>query len=155
MKRFRLASCRPGRVLLIASLMFSTLVTSVVGQAMVLHQHGERRAHLHVLGCGDPLSAAAWSSRFGHTKRPQFKLQSASQRVRILAIVTTGSVFLSKPRSTEIDASSLISHHNCSSVLTSELQCPQAFDRPAFFSLSEVDRTASSVIILRTHTLLI
>jgi len=155
MKMYRIASCRLGRVLLVSALMSSTLVTSAVGEALVLHQHGDRHAHLHVLGCGDFLSTAASSSRFGHSPCPKLALQSAFQAVRILAIVKTGSVFVSMPRTTGIDEAGIVSPQNCPLVSIAEPQVPPAVDPPAFLCLTRVDRTATAVILLLNHALLL
>jgi hypothetical protein len=155
MKMFRLVCCRLGRVLLVSALMSSTLVKSAVGEALVLHQHGVRRAHLHVLGYGDLLSTAAWSSRFGHSPCPKLALQTASQRVRILAIVTTGSIFLSAPRGAGIDETGVVSFQNCPPFSIAGPQEPPGVDSSAFLCSACSGRTASAVILLRNHTLLI
>jgi hypothetical protein len=155
MKMFRLASCRLGRVLLVSALMSSTLVTSAVGEAMVLHQHGARRAHLHVLGRGDLLSTAASSSRFGHSPCSKLALQSASQGVRIFAIVRTGSVFVLTPRSTSIDAASLFSPHNCPPVSIAGPQEAPTIDSPVLLCCASSGRIPFVVILLQSHNLLI
>ncbi len=155
MKVFRLTCCRLARVFLVSALMSSTLVTSAVGEALVLHQHGARHAHLHVLGYGDLLSNAAESSRFGHCSRPEPALRSASQRVRPLAIVTTGSVFVSTPRSTGIDEAGLVSPHHGPPVSMAASQGPQAVDSLVLLYPARAIRGASADILLRNHTLLL
>jgi len=154
MKVFRLACCRLGRILLVSALMLSVLVSSAVGETVVLHQHGARRAHLHVLGSGDLLSAAAWSSRFGHIPNPRFALQSAPQRVRILAIVKIGSVFLSTPPGAGMDETGLISSQNCPPFSIAGLQDLPAVDTSTYLCPA-VGRTASAVLLQRNHALLI
>lgn len=155
MKMFRLACCRPGRVLLVSALMSSTLITSAVGEAFVLHRHGVRRAHLHMLGYGDLLTTAASSSRFGHSQCPKLALQSASQGVQTLAIVTTGSVFVSTPSSTGIDETGLVSPQNCPLFAIAGPQDPPAVNSPASLCPAQFRRTSTAVILLRNHTLLL
>lgn len=155
MKAVRLACCRLGRVWLVSALMLP-VVRSMAGEALVLHEHGARRAHLHVLGSGDLLSAAAWSSRFGHCPDPTPTLQSVSQGVRVLAIVATGSAFVSTSRSTSIGVAGLASNHSCPLVWITPPQQISAIESPAFHHpVARVGRSATAVILLRNHTLLV
>ena len=155
MKVFRTTYCRPGRALLVSALMFTTLVKSTVGAAMVLHQHGVSRAHLHVLGYADILSKAPFSSRFGHSSRCDSAFQSASQRVRIFTIVTTGSVFVSAPRSTSMDTTGPISPHNYPPESIASSQEEQAVDFSGILRLFQFGRDTAAELLLRNHTLLI
>jgi hypothetical protein len=155
MKMYRIASCRLGRALLVSALMSSTLVKSAVGEAFVLHQHGASRAHLHIMGYGDLLSTAASSSRFGHSACPKLALSSASQGVLTLAIVTTGSVFVSTPRGAGIDETGLVSPQSFPLFTIAEPQDPPVDNSPAFLCPAQFCRTASAVILLQNHTLLL
>jgi len=156
MKVFRLSCCRLGRLLLVSALMSSTLVKSAVGEALVLHQHGDHYAHLHVVGYGDLLANAASSSKFGHCSCHGSSLRSASQRVRILAIVATGSVFVLTPRGTGIVAAALVSSENCPLVAIALPQEVPALDIPTLLGPVTLGRTASTnFILLRKHTLLL
>ena len=155
MQVFRSSCCRLGRILLVAALICSVVASSTVGEALVLHQHGVRRAHFHLLGHSDLLSNAAESPTFGHASRPESAVQFAPQRVRTFAIVSTGSVFVSTSRCASIDEARLVSPHSCP--LVSIVRMPEA---PAIVStalrcLVWVGRTASAVLLLRNHTLLI
>ncbi len=154
MKVFRSPCSRLGRVLLVSALMPSVLVKSAVGDVLVLHQHGLRRAHLHVLGSGDFLSAAA-SSRFGHSPLTQPLLQSASQNVRVLAVVAIGSVFVFGPHGSGIAEVGLLSLQNGPLVLSTGLQEAPIINSPQFSLPAQFGRTASAVLLLRNHTLLL
>jgi len=155
MKVVRHACHRLGRILLVSAMMSSTLAKSAVGEALVLHEHGVLRAHLHVLGFGDLFSNVAKSSWFGHCPSPKPALQSASPRVRILAIVTTGSVFVSTPRSAGNDAAGADSLSSCPLVSIAGSQGAPTLDSPAFLCPARLGRTACTVILLRNHTLLL
>ncbi len=155
MKSFRFTCFKLGRVLLISALMSSSLVTSAVGEALVLHRHGVGRAHLHVLGSGDLLSEAAVSSKFGHCLRSVSALRSASQRVRTLAIVATGSVFVSTPRDAGVDEAGQPSHRNLPPFSVAEPQHAATVDLSTFRFPVRMGRTASAIILLRNHTLLL
>ena len=155
MKVFRSTSRRFDRALLVSALLLSTPVKGAMGVALVLHQHGIRRAHLHVLGYGDLVSAAASSTRFGHSPCPKPSLQSASMGVRILAVVTTGSVFVSTARGAGIDEAGLEFCQNCPLISIAEPQAPPGADSLAYLFSACSGRTASAVILLRNHTLLI
>ncbi len=155
MKFFHATCCRLGRLLLVLALLSTALISGAVGDAIVLHQHGVRRAHLHVLAYGDLRSNAAWSSRFGHGSRPDLALQSCSQGVRILAIVTIGSVFVATPRGAGIDEAGPVSPLNCPLVAIAEPQEPSSVNFSSILCAACVGRTASAVILLRNHTLLL
>ena len=155
MNVFRLTSFRLDRVLLVFALIPSVLVKSTVGEALVLHQQGVGRAHLHFMGSGDVLSAAAGSSRFGHTPNPKLALQSASQHVRILAVVAIGSVFVPTPHGEDTTEAGLFSTQHCPSFSMAQPQEPPVVDSPSVFFPTRLGRTASTVLLLRNHILLV
>ena len=159
MKMYRIASCRLGRVLLVSALMSSTLVKSAVGEALVLHQHGCRDAHLHVLGDGELSSGAAGSSQYGHCKRPKLPSLTAPEDVRILLVVTTGSKFVLTPRSASGDPERPFSpiHGGLlpSTATIVELQEPPTALCLAFRPPAEVGHTSIPGILLRNHALLV
>lgn len=155
MNILRSICCRSSRVLLISALMSTTLVKSTVGEALVLHQHGASRAHLHVLGYGDVLSNAACSSKFGHSSRPDPAFQSVSKRVRIYTIVTTGSVFVSMSRSTSKDAAGLNSIHNFPPVSIAQVQETTTVNVPSYICSIQVGRSTAADVLLLNHALLI
>jgi hypothetical protein len=151
--RFRLR--RLGRALLVLAMTSSSMVASFVGEALVLHQHGGRSVHLHALGFGELRSDAAWSPWFGHRSDPASLLRSGSQSVRILAIIATGSVFVSSSSKTGDDATGLDSSHHGVSICDSERQPPTGPDFASNLSSAGVTRSASAVLLLRNHTLVI
>ena len=155
MKVFRSTCCRLGNVLLVSALMSSLLVKSTAGEALVLHQHSVRRAHLHILGSGDLLSSAAWSSRFGHTSYLKPVSQLASQPVQVLAIVAIGSIFVSTAGTSSDDEARLGHLHGCQTVFVASLQETPVIDSPTVLSTAWVGRTTSAVILLRNHAILL
>ena len=155
MKVFRLTCCRLGRLLLVLALFSTALVRNAVGDALILHQHGLRRAHLHILGYGDLRSNAAWSSQFGHRSRSEPALPSASQGVRILAIIATGSVFISSARGAGSEGIALVPSQNPLVLSIAEPQRLPGVDSLSIFCTACFGRTASAVILRRNHTLLI
>lgn len=113
------------------------------------------RAHLHVLGYGDLLSNAAESSSYGHGSRPEPAFQSTFQRVRVIAVITTGAVFVSTVRDTGVDETDTRSPHNNAPVSIAEPQAWPPCCFPALLCPVRLGRTASAVLLLRNHTLLL
>lgn len=159
MKKFRLTCRRMGRVLVMSALMVSLLITTVAGEALVLHQHGLRRTHLHLLGWGDLQSNAALSQRFGHVSKAgglsPILAPTASQRVRIVAVVAIGSVFVSTAESDDTAQILQVSFQSGSNLTISPTEKLPA-GQSLFTLLPErLDHSASADFLHRNHTLLI
>lgn len=142
------------RTILVPALISAVFISSTVAEGFVLHQHGVRRAHLHALGRGDLLSNAPSSPKFGHSRSPTRAIRSTSEQVRILAVIRTGSVFVSTSSDSGADADlfglqnspnyETVSGHESLVDFTPLVPCPIS-DR----------RSTSANILLQTHTLVI
>jgi len=149
MRLFHAASRIAGRAFLAGTLACSVLSTA--GGAIVLHEHGALRAHLHLLAESDLRTNNAWSSQFGHS--PIGASYVGSQRVRLLALVATGSVFVVPRSDGGIDPAGLVSSR-CATASTE----PQVRPIPTFAAAvcpPWRGRSACATVLLRNHTLLI
>lgn len=144
-----------GRVFLAWTLMSSTLVTSALGETLVLHQHGNGRAHLHLIGYTDFLSNAAHSSRFGHSGRTNPALPTSSQHVRILAIIPVVSLFVTEPRSIDSGTTDPVAAGHCPPLCFIEPSTNPADGCSSLFLTAGLRPAASDDIVLHNHTLLI
>lgn len=140
---------------MVSALLLTVLARSTVGEALVLHQHGRIRAHLHLLGHGDLLSNAAESSSYGHRSRPDAAIQSTFQRVRVIAVITTGAIFVSTARDTGADEAGIRSPHNSAPVSIAESHAWPPYCFPTQLCPVRLGRSASAVLLLRNHTLLL
>lgn len=155
MKNLRVDWRHLGRILLMSALVGSLLVTTAVGEALVLHQHGFRGTHLHLLGWGDLRSHAAWSSRFGHASNPRSSHRSVSQHVRIVAVISIGSVFVPTAEGEYTVPKHQSTSPLCTALLNPPTEKPLVRDSQiAIFSVP-LDQSASAILLLRNHALLI
>ena len=140
--------CRARQILLVGGLLPALLVKSTVGTALVLHQHGVRPTHLHVLGYNNRIADAS-SSGFGHVSPSVLASRSDTRAPRVVAIIATGVVFLPESRlehakpDQHADSHVLpIATELAPSAIATDLRVPTG-------------NTASASILLRNHTLLI
>ncbi|MBI3835449.1 MAG: hypothetical protein HY287_14070 [Planctomycetes bacterium] len=143
-----------GRFLLVSALVSSVLVTSAVGEGLVLHQHGVRAAHLHSLAFGDLQSGAAWSAKFGHPTSSKPTIESEPKNARVLAIVTTCMIFATSPRGTDAVDVHWFSHPTNPILVAAEPHQPP-MDASFSVPLASSGETVSAVARLRNHTFLI
>lgn len=136
-------------------MMPSVLATSAVGEALVLHQHGIRGVHLHLLGNGDLRSNAARSAAFGHRSQAVPTLQSESRGARILAVIPTGSLFVSGSQGEEVVKAGLPVPLDSPVVLPVGSSTLSAVRSLQNVIVVPRGRTASAVILNRNHTLLL
>ena len=155
--RFSDKSCPSlGRVLLVLGLICSIPVSgSAQGEALVLHSHGSSRVHLHLLGFWDVLSNAASSSTFGHSSLHDRFRELESGDVRILAIISTGSVCLLTPDDSGILKVGLSLLQTFPLGSAAELQVPRIVGDTTAFDFTTLGRRATAVLLQRNHTLLI
>lgn len=151
----RSACRRLGQGLLISAITFSSAVSSSVGEAMVLHQHGNRSVHLHTLGFGELRSDAASSPRFGHSSGTAPSPRTASQPVRILAIVATGLVFVTSYGTSGDDASRPDAVHHGPPFDAVEQPAPPSIEWFGVTPSAWGGRPALALLVQRSHTLLI
>jgi len=154
---FRSNCCRLSRVLLVSAVISSVVASSAVGEAFVLHQHGARRAHLHVLSSGELLSNAAFSATFGHSGRGESDWQGpgppgVNAGVRTLCIIPTGLIATSTPRDQTPECSST-SLQDCPLARLLDGEGPAAI-HPSSCPIQQ-SRSASALLLLRNHILLI
>lgn len=150
MRGLRKTAYHFARLALVGALICTYAIRSAAGDALVLHQHGPRRAHLHVLGYTELLHNAAWSPRSGHLPTPPLVAPCATSGVRILAMVITGPTFAPELNGPE---DSLLSQRSAISI-------EGAFEMSRTTSFGNADlnphaRTASTAILLRNHSLLL
>lgn len=141
--------------MLVSILATSTIVSSTAGEALVLHQHGAHRAHLHVLGLNEILSNAAWSPGFGHTRNSNRTTQLTSEQVRIIAFVTIGSVFVSKRTGTSAADARRLTPLDFTLFLVFETQEPTVSSTGRFSFPIRIAPTATATLLLRNHSILI
>ncbi len=142
-------------MLLAIILCTATFVSSAVGAGLVLHQHGLRGAHLHLLGQADPLVSAAWSAQFGHASAFTPSFFSASEPVKVVAIILTASKLgwaLGGADDGEVRSTSTTKCLSADQTGSAE-QHAAAF--PANLSAAWTGPSAPISIVLRSHTLLI
>jgi hypothetical protein len=150
----RFYAFRLGRIFLVSALGFLIPVQGAFGDALVLHQHSKHRAHLHFLRQADPLWDAAFSSTFGHSSRPG-SARDASPGVRVIAVVTTDAVFVSTPQETFVARGNALCPFDGCLFSAAAQQTPPAFDSSSVSFPATGGRTATAVILLRNHTLLV
>lgn len=154
MKTRSQARCGVSRLLLVVGLLPALLVKSTVATALVLHRHGVRPAHLHVLGYTNRLVDAS-SVRYGHVSRPSVASRSDTGCAQVLAIVTTGLVFLSGPDDSAAERakpgpSADLHARSTTTGSTHSAMAPVAIPR-----LLQAPKTMCASILDRNHALLI
>jgi len=144
-----------GRLSLALALNSSILITNAVGEGLVLHEHGLRRIHLHIVGQYDSLADAAASPRFGHGFDSRLPRASAAEPVHVLAILKIASKFGWAPDVEGKDQSSCACASDSRSVMTPESlgTISTAMFSPVSSTWPDSDDPIS--IVLRYHTLLI
>lgn len=150
MRGLRKTGSHFARLALFGALICTTAIRSVAGDAIVLHEHGLQRAHLHVMSYTELLHNAAWSHRFGHLPTLPLAAPCATSGIHILAVVITGPTLAPESNGPEDD---LLSQGSAISI-------DGAFDMPRTTSFGRADlnpqaRTASTAILLRNHSLLL
>lgn len=149
-RRLRKTEFRFARPALFGALICTHALGGVTGDAIVMHEHGLRKAHLHVLGYTEVLYDVASSPRFGHPPTTPFAGPSAFSGVHILAILITGPTFA--PESNEPDDILLGQDFAISKVGAVDMPRTTSF---VHANPSPQPRTASTAILLRNHTLLL
>lgn len=146
---------RLGQLLLAMVLSTATFVSSAVGAGLVLHQHGLRGAHLHLLGQTDPLVGAAWSAQFGHASACASPSVSTSEPVKVVAIILTPSKLGWVPGDADDGEVRSVSTTKCLSADQTGSPDQHAVAIPANLSAAWTGPSAPISIVLRSHTLLI
>ena len=146
---------RLGQLLLALILCTATFVSSAVGAGLVLHQHGVRGAHLHLLGQTDSLVSAAWSPQFGHAAASTPSFVSAFEPVKVVAIILTASKLGWAPGGMDDGEVRSVSTTKCLSSDQAGSAVQHAAAWPAKLSAAWAGPGAPINIVLRSHTLLI
>ncbi|MBI3834105.1 MAG: hypothetical protein HY287_07225 [Planctomycetes bacterium] len=150
---------RWGRALSLTALLPILLFRSAAGESLVLHQHGVRGAHLHFLDDCELSSGAAGSPQFGHGESPTPPSLIVLEDVRILLVVSIGSIVVITPQSTSDESNELSVSIDWSplSVAASIVEF-QGYPASLLLALGvppKVGHAAVSGIVLRNHALLV
>lgn len=146
---------RLGHLLLAMSLCTATFMSSAVGAGLVVHQHGFRGAHLHLLGQADSPVSAAWSSQFGHAAATTTSFVSASEPVKVVAIILTASKLGWAPGGMDDGEVHSVSTTKSLSEDQTSSKDQHAAAWPANLQAAWTGHSAPISIVLRSHTLLI
>lgn len=139
----------------LSGLMLSVSATSTVAEGVVLHQHGARRMHLHVVGRGDLAIDLSLPVQFGHGVSSGVVSRSSPQRVRTLLRLATGSVYVNSSSESGSDVVGAVAVPSPAAADTAYSLFSPVRAASASSYLIQCARTASSAILLRNHTLLL
>lgn len=151
MVALRIDSSRLARLVLTTALVLTTVARGSTGEALVLHRHGVRRAHLHVLSYLD-LSQNVGFLRLPRGAQEPGEASPAVSGIEVLAVIMTGGAALAVD---QCGGETAVFPYDPACLDVADSGCIATGLGLLSFERFPTVHTASASILLRNHSLLL